>query len=372
MISLADAHILELPQYVPGKSIKEASLEYGVQKLIKLASNENPWGPSPLALKEIEKSLCFGHLYPNTGRREVKERICHHHENFNLEPENIVLGNGANELIMLLVRAFVGQDQKVVNAWPSFIVYSLAAQTHQREEIRVPLTVQLDYDLPAMLEVIKKNSAQVKLVFIANPNNPTGRYLSKAALDNFIAELPDHVIIAVDEAYGEFVDDEDYGTIVDWIKKRPRVVVLRTFSKIFGLAGFRLGYAICEREMAEILHRVREPFNVNCAALFAAHGALDDIEHVRKTKNNNSLERVRVRAELLKMGLQVTVSSANFLLVHLSADCLKSADQVINELIYHGVIVRPVDSYEIENAFRVTIGQPQENDQFLKALTAII
>lgn len=371
MLSLADTHILGLVQYVPGRPIKETQIEYGIETLIKLASNENPWGPSPKALAEIQNSLTQGHLYPNSERLELKQQICHYHAPRPLQINNIVLGNGANELIMLLVRAFIGQGQQLLNAWPSFIVYRLAANAVNREETTVALTPSLDYDLGALLRATHQPHNSIKMVFIANPNNPTGKYLSKKDLDTFLDQLPPQVIAVVDEAYAEFVCKDDFSDSINWVVRRPRTVVLRTFSKIFGLAGFRIGYAICDPHIAEVLHRVRDPFNVNSIALAAARGALKDDEHKNKTKIHNAAELVRVSAQLSSMGVVVTPSAANFLLMHLPQGC-RPASQVISELIRHGLIVRPLETYGMPNAVRVTMGLRQENDQFLRALAAII
>lgn len=371
MHALAPAHILNLAQYIPGRPIKETQAEFGLEKVVKLASNENPWGPSPHAIEAIKRELYDGALYPISGRIELKEKICRFLQLEESHQRRIVLGNGANELITLLVRAFLGENEKILNAWPSFIVYRLCAQAHGRLERTVMLTPDLDYDLPALLVAANEEADALKMIFIANPNNPTGKYISKKNLDEFIAKLPPHIIVVVDEAYADFVDEDDYKSCIDWVFKRPRTVVVRTFSKIFGLAGFRIGYAVCDEEIADILHRIRDPFNVNCTALVAASAALDDFGHIKKCRENNSQERVLVTHEVQRLGLKVTPSAANFVLMHLQ-DKTKSMASIVNNLMRHGVIVRPVANYGLPNAARVTIGTPSENQLFLRALAEVI
>lgn len=367
MFSLADTHILELSQYIPGKAVKETQTEIGVDNIIKLASNENPFGPSPVAVSEALLSLSQGHIYPNTGRIELKQQICCYHAGYKLGPQHIVLGNGANELIMLLVRAFVGTGQNVLTGWPSFIVYRLAASSHGRTEIPVPLTASLDYDLKTMLEIAQDPTENVKMIFLANPNNPTGKIIPKGDLRQFINSLPVHIIAVIDEAYAEFVHDSDYAESIDWVLSRPRTVILRTFSKIYGLAGFRIGYAISDPEISNVLHRVRDPFNVSGVALAAARGALNDPLHREKTLANNARELPRVSTALVKLGLEVTPSAANFLLFHLPQH-MKSMTHIIADLMNQGILIRPLTNYGLHSSARVTIGLPHENDRFLRAL----
>ncbi len=365
MLPLAESHVMSLQSYIPGKSIKETKDEYGVSELIKLASNENPFGPSPKAIKAASEAILKGHLYPISGRFALKEKLCEKFATFDVKPHNLVLGNGANELITLLVRSLIGNGEALLNAWPSFIVYRLAAKATGRQEIAVPLTADFDYDLGHMSEVVKDNN--VKMVFIASPNNPTGKYTSINDLTEFAQALPEHVILVVDEAYFDYVDVDDYKTAIPLVLSRPRTVVLRTFSKIFGLAGLRIGYAVCDEQIAQVLHRIRDPFNVNGVAQAAALAALDDVEHIEKSKTSNNEELPRVGAAMKAMGLNITPSVGNFVLMHL-ADHMMSIDEVSESLIKKGVIIRPLKNYDLLRAARITIGTRRENDLLLGAL----
>ena len=368
MLSLAESHIMKLEPYVSGKPIKETKYKYGVKELIKLASNENCIGPSPKAIRAANKAMIECHLYPISGRFCLKERLCEKYLEYGVKFHNIVLGNGANELITLLVRSFIGYKEILLNAWPSFVVYRLAAKATGRQEISVPLTLDLDYDLHRMSEAAKIKN--VKMVFIASPNNPTGKYVNISELISFAQSLPEHIILVIDEAYFDYVEKDDYATAIPLVLSRARTVVLRTFSKIFGLAGLRIGYAICDQQIAEILHRVRDPFNVNGIAQVAALAALEDVEHIEKSKLLNNKELFHVSTVIKNMGLKVTPSVGNFILMHLS-DYMKNIDDVVKKLIKKGVIIRPLKNYGLMRAARITIGTRKQNEILLAALREI-
>ena len=370
MRPLVAPHLAALKAYVPGKPIEETEREYGVTGIAKLASNENCLGPSPRALDAVRDGLLQSHLYPDAGGFYLKERICSHLATYGVQPQHLVLGNGTNEILTLLVRALVGEDEAGLFAWPSFVVYRLALAGHNRQEVSVPLREDLGYDLPAMADALEQSETPVKIVFLANPNNPTGRYFSQAELDAFLARVPDDVVVVLDEAYAEYVQEADYPEGMRLALSRPRTVVTRTFSKAYGLAALRVGYAVCDPEIAGVLNRLREPFNVNSAAQQAAMAALEDEEHVRRSIAHNQQELPKIKAALKAMGIRVTPSVCNFVLMHLPEGYPQMAE--VNEgLLQRGVIVRPVANYGLPRSARVTIGTAEENQRFLDALEEI-
>jgi histidinol-phosphate aminotransferase len=372
MLPLVEKHIVDLKPYVPGKTFKEARAEYGIKNFVKLASNENCLGPSPKAVQAMYQAFPRAHLYPNEERDSVEDKICEYHRAYQIKPENIVLGNGSTELIMLLVRALLSRHEILLNAWPSFSMYRTAAQIQNRQELTVQLTEELKYDLKAMIEVSKgRQSEYVKLVFISNPNNPTGAYIAQSEIDNFMAQAPAHLVIVIDEAYAEYAMQLDYTSAINWVLKRPRTVVLRTFSKVFGLAGLRIGYAICDKEIAAALERVRDVFNVNCFSQEAAKGALDDVEHVQLSREHNQRELSKMCNGLNNLGIKTTKSSGNFVLMHLD-DGMPLTQTVIDDLLLGGFIVRGVANYDLPRSIRVTIGRTEDNQQFLAALSQVL
>lgn len=370
MRPLVAPHLAALKPYVPGKPIEETEREYGITGIAKLASNENCLGPSPNALAALQQSLMQSHLYPDAGGFYLKQRICAHFAKYGVQANQVVLGNGTNEILTLLVRAFVGEGEAALNAWPSFVVYRLALSGQNREEVSVPLDAEFGYDLPAMADAIARNETPIKLVFLANPNNPTGRYFSQAALDSFLARVPDDVIVVLDEAYAEYVEEADYPDGMALVMSRPRTIVTRTFSKAYGLAALRVGYAVCDPEIADVLNRLRDPFNVTTVGQVAAMAALDDLDHVQRSVAHNRQELPKMKKALEQMGLRVTPSVCNFVLMHLPEGYPDLLD--VNEgLLRRGVIVRPVANYGLPRSARVTIGTEAENQRFLQALSEI-
>lgn len=357
MIPLAPDYIRDLSPYVPGKSAPRS---------IKLASNENPFGPSPRALEQARQALLSSHLYPSNYRYSLKEKIVSLHARFNLKTEQIVIGNGSTELITLLVRTLVGQNEAILNAWPSFLMYRLACRAQGRQEISIPLTESLDYDLETMAAQDYLGHP-IKLMFLANPNNPTGRYIKLKALESFLNQIPADTVVVLDEAYIDFVRREDYPNGLTFVQQRPRTVVLRTFSKAYGLAGLRVAYAVCDPEIADLLHKVRDPFNVNSVACAAALGALDDMEHVRRTTESNWSELLLMEKRLTELGIKFTPSAGNFILAH-----FKNAEFIYEKLMDLGVIVRPVDNYGLQNSLRISIGRPEHNEVLLTGIKRLI
>ncbi len=356
MKALAPDYIWQLEPYVPGETIPQT---------IKLASNENAFGPSLLAVRAAEQALSQVHMYPLLERSDLKKRLVQHHVKHSIQMDQIVLGPGSTELITLLVRTLVAPGEVVLNAWPSFLMYSLAARSAGREEIRVSLTSELEYDIEALSAAFNKNPA-IKIFFLANPNNPTGTYVGVEALERLLQSIPNDVVVVIDEAYVEYVTAMDYPQALRLLTKRPRTVVLRTFSKAYGLAGLRIAYAVCDAEIASLLQRVKEPFNVSSIAQAAALAALDDHEHLQASIQNNASEMDRLLPEFKKLGIAVTPSQANFVLAHFS-----DAKYVHKSLIERGVVTRPVANYGLMNALRITIGKPSENEALLRGLYSL-
>jgi histidinol-phosphate aminotransferase len=371
MRPLVAPHLKNLVPYVPGKPIEETEREYGVTGIVKLASNENCLGPSPKAVKAIEHSLAGIHLYPDAGGFYLKHRIARLHQAHDVTPAQVVLGAGTNELITLIARAVLdrgpsGQGDTLLNAWPSFVCYRISTRSVGAGEVTVPLTTDLGYDLEKMAEAAVRDRS-IKLVFLANPNNPTGKAFSAADLDAFMTKIPSDVVVVLDEAYAEYVTDASYPDGVGWVKKRPRTVVLRTFSKVYSLAALRIGYCVCDPELADVLNRLRDAFNTTSLAQNAALASLDDEAHVERSRNHNAAERPRLTAGLEQRGFVVTPSQGNFVLAHASPSLIDIPTLNV-ELLKRGVIVRPVANYALKEAVRITVGTEGEDDKLFAAL----
>lgn len=356
MKKLVSDEIEALIPYPPGKPIEEVERELGIKGSIKLASNENPLGPSPKAVDAVAKAIKNLHRYPDGGWHYLKEKLARH---LNVKPENLIIGNGSNEIIELVVRTFLKQGQEAVMGNPSFAVYPLVVPAAGGRNVLVPLK-NLTHDLDAMLDAITENT---KIVFIANPNNPTGTMNTKAELDRFYEKLPEDVILVLDEAYYEFVTSKDFPNSMDYLKGSKNVVVLRTFSKIYGLAGLRIGYGIASERLVFYMNKVRQPFNVNSLAQIGAMAALDDDEHLKKSQKNNQDGLKYLFNELSAMGLECVPTQANFFLVKVG-----NGKKVYDDLLKQGVIVRPMASYGLGEYIRVTVGLPDENKRFVEAI----
>jgi histidinol-phosphate aminotransferase len=359
MNGLVTPSIAALLPYEAGKPLEELARELGIGDAIKLASNENPLGPSPMAIEAARKVLSESHRYPDAGAYRLRERLA---RKLGVPADEIIQGNGSNELLDLLVRTFTTADSHLVFAEPSFVVYRLAAMAHGVPFTAVPLSDDT-HDLEAMAAAI---TPRTKLVFVANPNNPTGTYVGRAAIERFLRDVPKDVIVAIDEAYFEYADAPDYPDCLELRGLRERLVVLRTFSKIYGLAAFRVGYAVGPRDIVDYMNRVRAPFNVGTHGQAAAIAALDDVEHLDRSRRVNREERARVTARLRDRGLGVAASQANFVYV----DLRRPARPVYDALLRLGVIVRPFGS--LPTHLRITIGTPAENDRFLGALEEVL
>lgn len=350
-------NIASLVPYVAGKPIEELERELGIPRAIKLASNENPLGPSPKALAvllDVAKTL---HRYPDGGAHRLRGALA---DRWKVTPDHVILGNGSDEIIGMLARAFLSPGDEAVMADQTFVIYKMEVTAAHSVPVVVPLK-EWRHNLPAMADAV---TSRTRLVFVCNPNNPTGTMVSAAEVDALLARLPDHVIAVLDEAYYEYVRRRDFPDSLDYVKQNRPVIVLRTFSKIYGLAGLRIGYGLTTPEIAGYLNRVRPPFNANSLAQRAALAALDDEEHVARSRAMNQAEMETVRAGLVALGLQPVPSEANFLYVDMGQD----GREVFEALLRQGVIVRHIDGRMV----RVTIGLPEENKQFLQALTKVL
>jgi histidinol-phosphate aminotransferase len=359
MRDLVTPTIAGLKPYEAGKPLEELARELGVVHAIKLASNENPFGPSPKAVEAARRALSDIHRYPDASAFRLREALSARH---GVSPTEILPGNGSNELLELLIRTFTTAEDHVVFAEPSFVVYRLASLAHGVPFTAVPLRDET-HDLERMAEAV---TPKTRLLFVANPNNPTGTHVGQQALETLFRTVPEHVIVVMDEAYFEYADAPDYPDSSRLRALRERLVVLRTFSKIYGLAALRVGYAIGPAPLVDYMNRVRAPFNVGAPAQEAALAALSDVEHVEKCRRTNATERARVGAALTRLGLRVAPSQANFVYVVLG----RPAQPIYDALLRRGVIVRPFAS--LPNALRVTIGTPEENDRFLSSLEEVL
>ena len=359
--ALAAPGVRELQPYQPGKPIEELEREYGVSNAIKLASNENPLGPSPRALEAARGVLADIARYPDGNGFALKSKLAARH---GVRPGQITLGNGSNDVLECVARAFVTPENEVVFSEHAFAVYPIVTHAVGARAVVTP-AVNWGHDLDAMHRSI---NARTRLVFIANPNNPTGTWLDRSVLEVFIAGLPSHVLVVVDEAYFEYVTEADYPDTSRWLDRFPNLIVTRTFSKAYGLAGLRVGYGLSSEAVADMLNRVRQPFNVNSVALAGAYAALDDGAHIERSVHTNSEGMRQVVSGAERLGLGHIPSVGNFVCI----DMGRAAAVAYESLLARGVIVRPVASYGMPNHLRVTIGTRDENDRFLEALKAVV
>ncbi|GAV19764.1 histidinol-phosphate aminotransferase [Mariprofundus micogutta] len=345
--------------YVPGKPVETLLREKGLNRAIKLASNENPYGPSPRAVAAMQTAASEVHRYPDGDANGLKEKLADFHR---VSRDQILLGNGSNEVLELMIRTFAGSDDEVVYARRGFIVYALATQAAGATGIAVPESDGLSHDLDAMLAAVNEKT---KLVCIANPNNPTGTLHSNAALQSFLDQLPRNVVVIIDEAYYEFVADA-LGDSVHELN-HPGLVISRTFSKAYGLAGVRIGYAIANAEIVALVNRFREPFNLNLLAQSAALAALDDRAWVMARVSETNAERERLESALEKMGLSGGRCFGNFVLLRHS-----KSGEILHRLEDHGIIPRPLAPYGMAEFLRISVGLPEENAEFLTQLETIM
>ncbi len=353
-------NIKDLVPYPPGKPIEELARELGIDDIIKMASNENPIGPSPAALKAVEEALSGLNRYPDGGSFYLRRRLS---QRLGVAEDSILTGNGSNEIIELLIRTFLAPGDEVIMGEPSFAVYPLVTKAAGGVPVMVPLRDKT-IDLPAMREAV---TDKTRIVFIANPNNPTGTITGSARLRSFIESMPDDIIICLDEAYREYVRSADYGDSTPYIGCGKPVIILRTFSKIYGLSGLRAGYGLGPAELIDYLNRVRQPFNMNSLAQAAALAAIDDDNHVQASRSVNAEGLEYLYGELDRMGLEYVPTEANFFLIKVGQGM-----DVYNALLKKGLIVRPMDSYGLGSYIRLTVGVSEENSRFISSLTEVL
>lgn len=356
-----------LVPYVAGKPMSELEREYGVKDIVKLASNENPLGPGEAAMQAVTNGVGDLGFYPDGNGFELKAKLSEHH---NVEPDAITLGNGSNDVLVMLAETLLTPRDEAVFSQYSFAVYYLATQATGARSVIVPAldgnhSTPLGHDLEAMVAAV---SERTKLVFVANPNNPTGTWLDGESLKSFVGSIPSHVIVVIDQAYVEYADDPAYEDAVPWIQDFRNLVVTHTFSKIHGLAGIRSGYSVSHPELASLLNRVRQPFNMNSLAQDASIAALGDNAHVERSKDVNKQGLLALQECCDHLGLPYIPSMCNFLLV----DFGKPAEPVYEALLRQGIIVRPVGNYGLPNHLRISTGTLEQNQRLISALEAVI
>jgi histidinol-phosphate aminotransferase len=363
MAQLAVSGVQGLRPYQAGKPVDELERELGIRHIIKLASNENPLGPSSRVLDAVRSHLADLARYPDGSGFRLKKALA---GKLSVAPGQITLANGSSEVLGLIASVFLSAASRAVYSEHAFAMYPIVVQAVGARAAVAPASTaasgqRYGHDLDAMLALV---DADTRVVFIANPNNPTGTYLSDGALDGFLSELPKSVLCVVDEAYFEYVGVEDYPNTIEWLNRYRNLIVTRTFSKAYGLAGLRVGYSVSHPEIADLLNRLRQPFNVNTLALIAAEAALDDDEHVSHSKAVNAAGLQQLAAAFEARGLEYIPSVANFVTV----DVKRPAAAVYERLLHQGIIVRPVENYDLPGHLRVTVGTEKENRSFINAL----
>ncbi len=358
-VELAVDGVRRLKPYEPGKPIEELERELGIRDTIKLASNENPLGPSPRAIEAIRDHSDGVAVYPDGNGFALKAALA---QRLGVGPECVTLGNGSNDVLEMVARAFVSPSDEVLFSEHAFAVYPIVPQAIGAKAVTAPAK-DFGHDLAKMAELI---SEKTKLIFIANPNNPTGTYLDLAELEQFITNVPTTTLVVLDEAYVEY-GEQSINTI-DWLAKYDNLIITRTFSKAYGLAGLRIGYALSNVEVADLLNRIRQPFNGNSLALAAAEVALNDDDYLIKTKQLNDAGMQQLQAGFDELGLAYISSKGNFICV----DTQQNGGEVFEKLLQQGVIVRPVGNYGLPNYLRVSIGLAEENQRFLDVLPTVL
>ncbi len=360
MSRLAKKGVMAIQPYQPGKPIDEVKRELLLEEVYKLASNENSLGPSPKALAAVRKALKDLNRYPDGSCFYLKAKLA---RKLKVKPENLAFGNGSDELIAVIVQAFMNEDENAIVADPTFLEYRLITEAYGRQ-VKVITCINLKYDLDGIRKAIDEKT---KIVFIANPDNPTGTYIGDKQITRFLEGIPDSVIVVMDEAYYDFVAAKDYPDTMRHLKDR-NLIILRTFSKAYGLAGLRIGYALANAELIECMNRVRQPFNVNSLAQAAAMASLDDSGHLKKTRETVLKGKKFLYKALDKMGIAYVPSQTNFILV----DVKRDSWEFFQKMLKHGVIVRDMMPYKLESYIRVTIGTDKENKKFVEAMKKVL
>ena len=360
IIEQVPEYIRSLIPYEPGKPIEEVEREYGISNSVKLASNENPLGPSPKAVAAMRAKLEQLNLYPDGDCFYLKRRLA---RQLGVAPETLIFGNGSNEIIELAARTFLRPGDEAVMAEQAFVVYQLIVQAVGASARSVPLR-DFTHDLPGLAKAV---TARTRMIFLANPNNPTGTIYRREEWERFLQNVSPDVLLIVDEAYFEYVQDRDYPDSLRYHGGDRAMLTLRTFSKLYGLAGLRIGYGIGSKEIVSLMQRVRQPFNVNAPAQWAALAALEDSEHVRRSLDVNREGLKFLQGEFKRLRLEFVPSQANFILLHVGR-----GQEVFQALLKQGVIVRPMAGYRFPEHVRVTVGTPEENQKFINALEKVM
>ncbi len=360
-LSLANSGVQKLHPYQAGKPTDELERELGITNIVKLASNENPLGLAQSVKDALQSELAELTRYPDANGYYLKEALA---TKYNVELNQVTLGNGSNDLLELIARAFVDSSNEVMFAQHAFVVYPLVTQAIGATAVAVPAK-DFGHDLDAMAAAI---TDKTKLIFIANPNNPTGTFLEQDEIKAFLNKVPSDVLVVLDEAYFEYAAAERRGNAIAWIEQFPNLIVSRTFSKAYGLAGLRVGYTISNPDIADILNRVRQPFNCNALALKAAQTVLQDEQYLADSVALNNAGLADLCAFFAKNDLQYIPSMGNFITVNVG----KSGDEVYQQLLQQGVIVRPITGYGLPNHLRISIGTEAENQRFIEALTNVL
>lgn len=358
---LATPGVQGLHPYQPGKPVEELERELGISNSIKLASNENPQGPSQVAMAAVQAALSESCRYPDASGFKLKQALSEH---YNITADTITLGNGSNDVLELIGRAFVVPGDEVIYSQHSFVVYMLVAQSTGATSVVVPAR-EWGHDLDAMAAAV---TDKTRIIFLANPNNPTGTWFTGQALRDFMAKVPENVVVVLDEAYLEYVAEPEYLSGLQLQADFPNLVVTRTFSKAFGLAALRIGYAVANPAITDLLNRVRQPFNVNIPALEAATAVLSDAAYLKRSVELNSAGMAELEQGFTRLSVNWIPSVGNFI----SVDCGCDAAPVYAGLLQEGVIVRPVANYQMPDHLRVTIGLPEENSRFLTAFAKVL
>ncbi len=361
MKHLAKKTIFNIQPYIPGRPIEDVKREFGLKEVIKLASNENPYPPSPKVIKALTQALQSLNRYPDGGCYELREVLAKH---LKVNPQQLIFGNGSDELIVLAARAFLKEGDQVVIAKPSFLIYELASKIEGAEIREIPLK-DFRYDLVKMKAAVTEKT---RIVFLGNPDNPAGSYLTEVQVRDFLKDLSKDILVFIDEAYYEFVNEKDYVDSIALLKDYPNVIVARTFSKMYGLAGLRIGYGIASEELISILNRIREPFNVNSLAQVAALACLKDKAYYGALVKKNNQQREFLYQSFERLNVEFVKSYTNFILINLKKDSRETTQKLLKK----GIIVRDMNGWGLKNFIRITIGTETENKKFLKALEELL
>lgn len=365
-INFALPHINKLQPYVPGKPIETLAREKNLSRIIKLASNENPFGASPNVLNSIKNNLDSINLYPDPDQFELKQKLS---EFYNIKPEMLAIGNGSDELLQLIMHAFVSSSNNIISPKYSFISYKVCSATIGAEYVESEVQKNWLNNLDNILSLINNNT---KLICIANPNNPTGSYLDITTISNFLEKVPSNILVLLDEAYYEyikydsFVDDNYIDKSIELTKKYPNLIITRTFSKAYGLAGLRAGYSIANEYITKVINKIKQPFNVNRMVQFAACAAINDQDFISKVVEINNLEKFKLYSCFDKLNIEYIPSSTNFVTIKLSS--ADSSMKLYEYLLNNGIITRPINNYNLHEFLRISIGAPEENDEFINVL----